>query len=192
MNISRSFLILAAILWIFPSTALLYTYYVAPNNSMCTNSTMYPCQEFRNYLSNASIYLNSQTEFIFLSGVHLFDLGSLLEVHNKSNISLVGSGNFTQHSVAENVNEYGFDPYNDDQYITYLQSTTIIICTNPSGLSFSNVTNLTLANLTLLNCGQNSSLTSQMASIHISNVYNLLIDGVSVLNSTGYVWSIWS
>ena len=186
---NRSILILAAIiLWASsPTTATLYdhTYYVAPSDSMCTNDT-YPCQELDKYLINASTYFQSQTQFIFLPGVHIFQLGNLLEVQNILNICLVGSGDFTQHSVAENVSEYGFDHYNDDQYITYLQSTTVILCTNPSGLSFFNVTNLTLANLTLLNCGQYSPLTLQNASIHIANVYSLLMEGVSVLNSTGF------
>ena len=180
-------MILAAIFWASTSTASLYdhTYYVAQNTSMCTNATN-PCQEFGKYLINASIYFQSRTKFIFLPGEHLFNIESVLEVHNKWNILLVGSDIFTQHSVAENVNEYGFDSYNDDYNITYLQSTTIILCTNPSGLSFTNVTNVTFANLTLLNCGQYSSLTSQTATIHISNVYSLLIEGVSVVNSTGY------
>ena len=183
----RSYLILAIILGTSPCAASSYdhTYTVAPNNSMCINATN-SCQVFRKYLINAKIYFQSQTEFIFLPGVHLFDLGYLLEVHDKLNLHLVGSSNFKEHSLAENVKQYGLDPYNDDQYITYLQSTTVILCTNRSGLMFSNITNLTLSNLTLLNCGQYSFLTSQIASIHISNIYNLLIEGVSVLNSTGY------
>ena len=187
VNLLGSSLILATILRASLCVASSYdhTYYVAPNNSMCAIASN-SCQEFRKYLINATIYFQSQTEFIFLPGVHLFDLGYLLEVQNKSNLRLVGSGNFTEHSLAENVKQYGLDPYNDDQYITYLQSTTIILCTNLSGLLFSNITNLTISNLTLLNCGQYSSLTSQNATIHISNIYNLLIEGISVLNSTGY------
>ena len=187
MCLSGSLLILAAILRISPCVASSYdhTYTVAPNNSMCTNATN-SCQVFRKYLINATIYFQSQTEFIFLPGVHLFDLGYLLEVQDKLNLRLVGSGKFTEHSLTENVKQYGLDPYNDDQYITYLQSTTVILCTNRSGLLFSNITNLTISNLTVLNCGQYSSLTSRSASIQVSNIYSLLIEGVSVLNSTGY------
>ena len=187
MKTFRSIFLLVAILWASSHrTASLYdhTYYVAPSDSMCTNT--YPCQELGYYWINASTYFQSQTQFIFLPGVHIFELGYVLEVQDIVNTRLVGSGNFTQHSVAESVKEYGFDPYNDDQYITYLESTTVILCTNPSGLSFSNITNLTLANLTILNCGQYSPMTSQNASIHISDVYSLLMEGVSVLNSTGF------
>ena len=83
--------------------------------------------------------------------------------------------------MAEDVVEYGLDPYAYDNNITYFQSSTIILCNNPSALSFSNVTNLTLANFTMLNCGQ--YLTN--ASISLTNVYNPLIDGLSVQNSSG-------
>ena len=160
------------------------TYYVTPNVSMCTNITA-PCQEFKTYFNNIS-YFQSKTEFIFLSGVHLFDLGRVLSVQDIMDIRLVGSHYVTQRSVAENVKEYGFDPYGDDNNTTYLQSSTIILCTNLSGLLFSNVTNLTLANLTILNCGEHSSVTSRIASIHIFSVHNLYMEGMSVQNSTGY------
>ena len=176
-------LLLVVILGLSLSAASQYdhTYYVTPNVSLCTNIN-YTCQDFKTYFNNASYYFQSGTEFIFLPGVHLFDLGSILSVQDIVNIRLVGSDNFTQSSVAEDVEEYGFDPYAYDNNITYFQSLTIILCNNPSALSFSNVTNLTLANFTLLNCGHN--LTN--ASISLTNVYNLLIDGLSVQNSSGY------
>ena len=185
INSYEFFLILVAILGTSLSTAQYdNTYYVTPNVSMCTNIAEL-CQEFKTYFNNIS-YFQSKTQFIFLPGVHLFDLGSVLSVLDIVDIRLVGSENLTQHSVAENVKEYGFNPYSADDNITYFQSSTSIVCTNLSGLLFSNVTNLTLANLTLLNCGQYSSVTSQNASIHISSVYNLSMEGVSVQNSTGY------
>ena len=121
-----------------------------------------------------------------MPGVHLFDLGGILSVQDIVNIRLVGSDTFTQRSVAEDVEEYGFDPYAYDSNISYFQSSTIILCTNPSALSFSNVTNLTLANFTILNCGQYVTTVTISSSIDLSNVYNLLIDGLSVQNSSGY------
>ena len=176
-------LLLVAIMGLSLSAASQYnhTYYVTPNVSFCTNID-YTCQDFKTYFNNASYYFQSGTEFIFLPGVHLFDLGSILSVQDIVNLRLVGSDTFTQRSVAEDVEEYGFDPYAYDYNISYFQSSTIILCTNPSALLFSNVTNLTLDNLTLLNCGQYLS----NASIYLSNVYNLLIDGLSVQNSSGY------
>ena len=180
-------LLLVAILGLSLSAASQYdhTYYVTPNVSLCINVN-YTCQEFKTYFNNASYYFQSGMEFIFLSGVHLFDLGSILSVQDIVNLRLVGSDNFTRRSVAENVEEYGFDPYAYDNNISYFQSSTIILCTDPSALSFSNVTNLTLANLTILSCGQYLTTLNVNSSIYLSNAYNLLIDGLSVQNSSGY------
>ena len=180
-------LLLVALFGLSLSAASQYdhTYYVTPNVSSCTNVNN-TCQDFKTYFNNASYYFQSGTEFIFLPGIHLFDLGSILSVQDIVNIRLVGSDNFTQRSVAEDVEEYGFDPYAYDKNISYLQSSAIILCTIPSALSFSNVTNLTLANFTMLNCGQYVTTLSISSSIDLSNVYNLLIDGLSVQNSSGY------
>ena len=180
-------LLLAAILCMPRSAASQYenTYYVTPNVSTC-NKVNYTCQDFKTYFNNASYYFQSGTEFIFLPGVHLFDLGSFLSVQDIVNIRLVGSDNFTQRSVAADVEEYGFDPYAYDKNISYFQSSTIILCTNPSGLSFSNVTNLTLSNLTIINCGQNIAAFNISTGIYLSNVYDLLVDGLSVWNSSGF------
>ena len=180
-------LLLVAILGLSLSAASQYdhTYYVTPNISSCTNVN-YTCQDFKTYFNNASYYFQSGTEFIFLPGVHLFDLGSILSVQDIVNIRLVGSDTFTQRSVTEDVEEYGFDSYAYDNNISYFQSSAIILCTIPSALSFSNVTNLTLANFTMLNCGQYVTTLTISSSIDLSNVCNLLIDGLSVQNSSGY------
>ena len=183
-------LLLVAILGSSLSAASQYdhTYYVTPNVSLCTNVN-YTCRDFKTYFNNASYHFQSGTEFIFLPGIHLFDLGSILSVQDIVNIRLVGSDTFTQRSVAEDVEKYGFDPYAFDRNVSYLQSSTIILCTSPSALSFSNIKNLTLENITILNCGK--YLTTNISSIinvsiYMFNVYNLLIDGLSVQNSSGY------
>ena len=180
-------LLLAAILCMPRSAASQYknTFYVTPNVSTCTKVN-YTCLDFKTYFNNASYYFQSGTEFIFLPGVHLFDLGSFLSVQDIVNMRLVGSDNFTQRSVAEDVEEYGFDPYAYDKNISYHQSSTIILCTNPSGLLFSNVLNLTLSNLTIINCGQNIAAFNISTGIYLSDVYDLLVDGLSVRNSSGY------
>ena len=182
-------LLLVAILGLSLSAASQYdhTYYVTPNVSLCTNVN-YTCQDFRTYFNNVSYYFQSGTEFIFLPGVHLFDLGGIHSVQDIVNIRLVGSDTFTQRSVAEDVEEYGFDPYAYDNNISYLQSSTLILCTNPSALSFSNVLNLTLANFTILNCGHYwiTNISDILnVGVYLFNVYNLLIDGLTIKNSSG-------
>ena len=188
------FILLVTILNMSLSAASKYdhTYYVTPNVSSCTNVNG-TCQVFKMYFNNASYYFQSGTEFIFLPGVHDFNLGSFLSVQDVVNIHLVGSDNFTQRSVAEDVEAYGFDPYAYDSNISYLQSSTIILCANTSAILFCNVTNLTIENLTLLNCGRSlaalntkCSIVSYSIGIYMSDVYNVMIAGLSIQNSTGY------
>ena len=116
----------------------------------------------------------------------MFDLGGLLLVQDKYNITLKGSDHLTVHTVAEKVKEYGFDQYNEDDIITYLESSTKIVCSNQSGFAFANVSNLVLANLSVVSCGQYYSLTSFTAGVHLYNVVHLSMYGVSIQNSTGY------
>ena len=167
--------------WWSPSTAkYANTFYITPNVST-TSCPGNPCHELTYYLQNASHYFQSDTQFIFLPGVHPFDTGIQLKITEKENIRFVGSNNLTQHSVAEKVKEYGFDPYHEDEKITFLQSPSIILCSKVSGFSFVSMVNLSLINISLLNCGNGSP-----AGIYMSNVFNLLMDGVSIQNSTGY------
>ena len=116
----------------------------------------------------------------------MFDLGNLLSVQDIDNISLVGSDNLTLHTVAEKVEEYGFDPYDEDDVIAYFESSTTIKCSNQSGFLFSNITYLAIVNLSMVNCGQYSALTSFTAALHLQNIFNLSMEGVSIQNSTGY------
>ena len=173
-------LLLVALFGLSLSAASQYdhTYYVTPNVSSCTNVSG-TCQEFNVYFNNPSYYFQSGTEFIFLPGVHLFDLGSMFSIEDIDNIRFVGSDKLIQHSVAEIVKEKGFTPFDYYNNMSYYQSSTIILCINLSALSFSNVANLTLANLTVLNC--EISLGN-----YTSKVYNLLIDGLTVQNSSRF------
>ena len=164
--------------WALCTAQFSKTFYIKPNASTtCEN----PCHELEIYLRNSSYYFQSNTQFIFLPGVHYFDTGIPLAVEGKENILLMGSYNFTQVSVADKVKEYGFDQYNEDGNITFLQSTSIIICSNTSGINFSHIVNLSLINITLSNCGNGS-----VAAIYTFNISNLLMDGVSIENSLGY------
>ena len=56
------------------------------------------------------------------------------------------------------------------------------MCTNPSsGISFVNVTNLILTNITFANCGITTDNRSAVFS-----TYDVMIEGVSIQNATGY------
>ena len=116
----------------------------------------------------------------------MFGLGDLLLVQDKYNISLVGSANLTVHTVAEKVIEYGFDQHDEDDHITFLESSTKIVCSNQSGFAFANISYLVLANLSIVSCGQYNQVTSFTAAVHLVSVLHLSMDGVSIQNSTGY------
>ena len=183
-------LLVAAVTQIHSSSYFDNTIYVTPNISTtpCPTNALHCYESVAFFLHISYIANASNTTVVFLSGKHSLELGSLLLIQDKAHISWVGSANinFTLHSVAEKVLEYGFDSFVDDQNKTYYESSARIMCTNHSGFAFANVSNLTLANLTLINCGQFYSVTGLNASIHLVMVYNLLMEGVSIQNGTGY------
>ena len=158
--------------------------YITPNVS--TTCPKYPCYELDTYVQNESRYLQSNTQIVFLPGIHLFDLGQVFVVKDKYAISLIGSDNLTRHSLAEKVHQYGFDHYDEDDSITYLESSTKIMCTNSSALKFSNITELSIINITVMNCGQFSPTANLKSGVLLINISGLSMDGVSIQNSTGY------
>ena len=159
--------------------------YVTPNitTDKCPGK---PCLELNTYVHNASSYFISNAEFIFLPGIHFLD--SHVMIDSKVNLQMIGSPNLTQHPISVKVREYEFDVYDEDDTMTYWESSTHISCTtyNHTGFAFVNMTNLTIINITFANCGGYSNVTDQSASILAINILNLLIEGVSVQNGTGY------
>ena len=119
-------------------------------------------------------------------------------IENGSNISLVGLGGLVQHSLEDKVNEYNFTSYEDDQNITFLQSTSAIQCKSPFAFVFNNIMNLFLQNMTIQNCGANATnmimpIQGSESFPNINSVAFLMIsitdlrfEYTSVQNSTGY------
>ena len=161
------------------------TMYVTPNITInqCPGS---PCLELNTYVHNASSYFLSDALFNFIPGSHFLDTHVI--VANKDNFQMIGSPNLTQYPISRKVLEYGFDSYDEDSNVIYMESSTHIICTsyNETGFIFVNITNLTIINITFINCGIYFSFTDHSAGIHLINIYNFLMEGVSIQNSTGY------
>ena len=178
-------LLIAMCLMLFNMAEGMSTMYVTPNvtTNQCPGT---PCLELNTYVHNVSSYFLSTSEFIFLPGTHFLD--SNVMVANKDNLQMIGSPNLTQYPISVKVQEYGFDSYDEDNNVTYLESSTNITCTsyNNTGFVFVNVTNLTIINITFVNCGVYFNLTGQSAGIHMVKVHNLQMEGVSIQNSTGY------
>ena len=122
----------------------------------------------------------------------------MLMIENGSNISLIGLGGLVQLSLREKVNEYNFTSYEDDQNITFFQSSSVIECKSPFAFIFRNITDLKLLSITIQNCGTNVNNTimpiqgnesfPNISSVAILMIHitNLIFGNTSVQNSTGY------
>lgn len=117
----------------------------------------------------------AQTIFDIMPGNHV--LLSDLVVENVYNVTMIGSSEVvTNWSQAK----YGFQMDNNlSMNISFRMSTSVINCASFAGLVFSNITNLSLINLTLINCGNDTG-----SAISTVNVRNLLLLGVTVVNSS--------
>ena len=163
-------------------------YYVLPqgtSNSSCPHDGNL-CTDINTYAQNVRKYFLSNTTFIFLPGNHFLEIKDIIEIQAVDKLNLVSNGSFKWSSIANDCAVYNFDQYNDDSNVTYKESLANITCTGSSGFSFFNVTNLSLINITITNCGVYSLQTSLNASIHLVNVSGLLMQGVTIKNSTGY------
>ena len=164
-------------------------YYVTPNitTTPCPEN---PCYQSKTFFLNISSVVATNVTFIFLPGNHYLESEDLLLIQNQVNVSMMGSldNYLAQYAIAKKVQEYGYESFSDDGSISYMEPSAKIICTNRSGFAFVNVSNLIIANLTFVNCGQFYSATglNASASVHLKQVYNLAMEGVSIQNGTGY------
>ena len=156
----------------------------ATNSSCPVDSN--PCFDINTYVQHISKYFVSNTTFNFLPGNHILDTAGLFNVQSIDSLALIGNSSSKQSSVFDDSLTYNFTQYDDDRSVTYLESLTTMTCTGYSGFSFSNVTNLQITNLTITNCGVYSPQTSLNAAIHLLNISNLGMEGVTIKNSTGY------
>ena len=119
-----SLLLLSSVLNI--TTCTLYT--VTPDDHYYPNTTSHRCHNLQHYLLNVTKYFTSNTQLLFLPGVH--HLHTDLIIQGAHNISLIGS----------TANGTTLD--------------TIIQCnsTDLAGVLISNVTNITIKDLIIHNC----------------------------------------
>ena len=164
--------------------------YIRPNSTVACPFYEVECLELKDCIKNASQCISSYKAFIFMTGI--YHVQDLFIFKNLVKVELLGSDVLIMHTIADKVNDYGFESYSLDGNITYFESSTQIICDHSqSGFLFTNVSDLKIANLTILNCGSYSSLTHVNASVHMVNISNLLMDGVSIQNSTGFgLWGV--
>ena len=128
----------------------------------CPGECQGNCSVFMYYVNNTEEYFTaSNTVFSFLPGEHMLD--TLLAVQHISDLELI--------HPAENTS-------NTNQ--------ATVKCSGSAGLSFFNVTNLTISGLRFVGCATNSSKFQHLIAIDMSLIYNLRMSGVSILNTIGY------
>ena len=136
---------------------------VKPTNE--TACPQQPCHTLEHYAQRWQFYLTSNTIMTFLPGEHVLEGDwSTLFVVNVSNLTLIG---------------------NDDMITGNLgipEATSRISCRQgKSCFSFYNVKELSIARLSFSDCGGSIFHTT----LFMLGVYNLVVDGVTVQNSTG-------
>ena len=124
-----------------------------------TKATCHNCHNLQHYLLNITKYFTSNTQLLFLSGLH--QLHTDLIIQNVHNISLVGS---TTNATTLN--------------------TVIIQCNSSVGVIMSNITNLTMVKLVIENCKvyvkRPTFLTIGNGMI-LSQCYNVQLQNITVL-----------
>ena len=162
-------------------------YYVTPNMSVQCPEVNVPCYDLTTYAHNSDLFFQKASTFIFLPGVHRLNNDAIFS--HLINIQLRGSNDviFQYRNISRNVLQYGFDSYDTDVSFTYYESSAQIQCDGAFGLAFTDIQNLSIYNLSILNCGSTfgSALFSH-CSLFLQNIVNLQMDGVSIQNGTGF------
>ena len=90
-SIKLSLLVISLLLYIAISSCALYTelYTVTPDDRYYPNTTCHHCHNLQHYLLNVTKYFTSNTQLLFLPGLH--HLHTDLIIQNVHNISFIGS-----------------------------------------------------------------------------------------------------
>ena len=161
-------------------------YVTAPDGALCPVGTV--CHNISYYMDHSRAFLTDNTIINFMEGTHDMEGEELVEINGVSNLAIVGLG----------VVEQGF-------HETVAQASVIIDCNNfGSGLLVTNSSNITIRGLTITNCGGllppslpsevytidtlgfNNTLSSTSVALGLLVVHNVLLQHVSIHNSTGY------
>ena len=118
----QHFFIILIMLFESNTTGIVHT--VTPDDHYYRNTTCHHCHNLQHYLLNATKYFTSNTQLLFLPGLH--HLNTDLIIENVHNISLVGNG---------------------------MIAMAIVQCKFDAGFVFINVTLLKISNMTIGPCG---------------------------------------
>ena len=152
-----SLLLLSSLLHI--TTCTVYT--VTPDDHYYPNTTCHHCHNLQHYLLNITKYFTSNTQLLFLPGLH--HLHTHLIIQNVHNISLIGS----------TANGTTLD--------------TVIQCNSSVGILMNNITNLNVRNVTIKGCkkfygplhDQGHAALAQVA-VTIKNCFNVILSCLNI------------
>ena len=128
---------------------------VTPDDHYYSNTTCHHCHNLQHYLLNITKYFTSNTQLLFLPGLH--HLHSHLIIQNVHNISLIGS----------TANGTTLD--------------TVIQCNSSVGILMNNITNLTLTDITIKNCKHDGYMNATVLITECTNVQwrRITVDSIS-------------
>ena len=153
---------------LLPNTTTHTVYTVTPDDHYYPNPTCHHCHNLQHYLLNVTNYFTSNTQLLFLPGLH--HLHTDLIIQNVYNISLIGS----------TTNGTTLD-------------TVIIQCNSSVGITLSNITDLIIAKLVIKNC-EIKKITSAVTikfsrwifigdSMILSNCHNVQLQNIALYKS---------
>ena len=150
---------------ILTNTVTHTVYTVTPDGHYNPSTKCYSCHNLQHYLLNITKYFTSDTQLVFLPGLH--HLHTDLIIQNVHDISLIGS----------TANGTTLD-------------TAIIQCNSSVGITMSNITNLTMAKLEVKKCRIKDNFlnidhqTFIGLGMVLSHCYNIYLQNIAVYKST--------
>ena len=151
MSVIVLFLLLLHYVHIVTSTV----YTVTPDDHYYPNTTCHHCHNLQHYLLNITKYFTSNTQLLFLPGLH--HLHTHLIIQNVHNISLIGS----------TANGTTLD--------------TVIQCNSSVAIVMTNITDLTLSDITVKNCKCDRHMNAAILIMECRNVQwtRVTVDSIS-------------
>ena len=143
------------------------------NNTFCvtsctTNATLDGCHDLSWYVAHG--WSSSEVTLMFTSGDHVLTLGDFWWIQNLTSISFLGYGDLTKYESSG----------------SYNTSLSRILCSNSSGIAFSNITQISITKLIISGCGaQLYQAGSTNTAVYFNNITNLTIINTSIENSGG-------
>ena len=142
--------------YVYTTTCTVYTVHVTPDDHYYPNTTCHHCHNLQHYLLNITKYFTSNTQLLFLPGLH--HLHTHLIIQDVHNISLIGS---TANGT--------------------VTLDTVIQCNSSVDILMNNITNLTLTDITIKNCKHDGYMNATVLITECTNVQwrRITVDSIS-------------